>query len=240
MPSDIRVLKPLAQLSEPSRAQDAGVKRATSLKINELFYSLQGESTLSGLPTVFVRLTGCPLRCTYCDAEYAFYDGDWLSFDAVMAKIAIHNTRYVCVTGGEPLSQRACLPFLTRLCDAGYIVSLETSGAMDVSKVDPRVIKVMDLKTPASGEEDRNLYTNIEHLNDKDEVKFVICDRNDYEWTRDILAKYQLTEKVSCIVSSGYESLQPKELAEWVLEDGLNVRFQLQIHKYLWGDIPGV
>lgn len=240
MSSNIRVLKPMAKLAESSSARGAGVQRSTSLKINELFYSLQGESTLSGLPTVFVRLTGCPLRCTYCDAEYAFYEGDWQSFDSVMDQISVHNTRYVCVTGGEPLSQRACIPFLKRLCDAGYVVSLETSGAMDVSKVDPRVIKVMDLKTPASGEEDRNLYSNIEYLTDKDEVKFVICDRNDYEWTRDTLAKYQLAEKVACIVSSGYESLQPKELAEWVLEDGLNVRFQLQIHKYLWGDIPGV
>lgn len=240
MSSDTRVLKPLSELTEPNSAQDAGVDRATSLKINELFYSLQGESTLSGLPTVFVRLTGCPLRCTYCDAEYAFYEGDWHSFDEVMAQIAVHNTRYVCVTGGEPLSQRACIPFLEKLCDAGYVVSLETSGAMDVSKVDSRVIKVMDLKTPASGEEDRNLYSNLEHLNSKDEVKFVICDRNDYEWTRNILDKYTLTDKVACIVSSGYEELAPKQLAEWVLEDGLNVRFQLQIHKYLWGDIPGV
>lgn len=237
--SDTHVLRPVSQLGVTS-AQEAGVDRAHSLKINELFYSLQGESTLSGLPTVFVRLTGCPLRCTYCDAEYAFYDGQWQSFDDIMSSIAQYSTRYVCVTGGEPLSQRACIPFLTQLCDAGYTVSLETSGAMDVSKVDGRVIKVMDLKTPASGEEDRNLFSNLDYLNKQDEIKFVICDRNDYEWTKAILARYALADQVACIVSSGYEALQPKQLAEWVLEDGLNVRFQLQIHKYLWGDIPGV
>lgn len=211
-----------------------------SLKLTELFFSLQGESNLSGLPTVFVRLTGCPLRCTYCDAEYAFYGGEWRSFADIEAEIASYKTQYVCVTGGEPLAQRACLPFLTRLCDAGYIVSLETAGALDVSKVDPRVIKVMDLKTPASAEESRNRYENLDYIGERDQLKFVICDRGDYDWMKQILAQFELLEKCEILVSTSYEQLKPRELAEWVLEDQLPVRFQLQVHKYLWGDVPGV
>ena len=211
-----------------------------SLKISELFYSLQGESTTSGLPTVFVRLTGCPLRCSYCDSEYSFYGGDWRSFADIEQQVASYGAKYVCVSGGEPLAQRACLPFLNRLCDAGYSVSLETAGALDVSKVDPRVIKVMDLKTPASNEAGRNKYENIDYLTEQDQVKFVICDREDYDWAKQTIAQFELLEKCEVLMSSSYEQLAPKLLADWIVEDSLQVRFQLQVHKYLWGDIPGV
>jgi 7-carboxy-7-deazaguanine synthase len=211
-----------------------------SLKITEIFYSLQGESTTVGLPTVFVRLTGCPLRCGYCDSEYAFYGGERLSLDDILAKVASFNPRYICVTGGEPLAQRECLTLLRLLCDKGYQVSLETSGALPVDDVDPRVVKVMDLKTPGSGEVGRNRWENIPLLTPQDQIKFVICSREDYEWARFKLDEYQLAEKVSDVLfSPSFGQIKPLELAEWILADNLKVRFQLQLHKILWNDVPG-
>ncbi len=211
-----------------------------SLKITEIFYSLQGESSTVGLPTVFVRLTGCPLRCGYCDSEYAFYGGERLSLDEILARVARYKARYVCVTGGEPLAQRECLRLLKLLCDAGYKVSLETSGALPVDEVDPRVVKVMDLKTPGSGEVGRNRWDNIPLLGAQDQIKFVICDRADYEWARFKLDEYQLTTKVAEVLfSPSFGQVTPLELAEWILADNLPVRFQLQLHKILWNDTPG-
>lgn len=212
----------------------------SSLKITEIFYSLQGEARSVGLPTVFVRLTGCPLRCGYCDSEYAFYGGERMSIESILEKVASYQPRYVCVTGGEPLAQRECLALLTALCDANYQVSLETSGAMPVEQVDPRVSKVMDLKTPGSGEVGRNRWENLEHLTSQDQIKFVICDRADYEWARFELDKHQLAERVGEVLfSPSFNQVQPLQLAEWILQDNLPVRFQLQLHKLLWNDAPG-
>ncbi|KUJ83403.1 7-carboxy-7-deazaguanine synthase QueE [Microbulbifer flavimaris] len=214
---------------------------AESLRISEIFYSLQGEARDSGLPTVFVRLTGCPLRCTYCDSEYAFYGGERMTLAAILDKVRSYPARHVCVTGGEPLAQPNCLPLMTALCDAGYQVSLETSGAMPVEDVDARVSRVVDLKTPASGEQHRNRMENIAALEARDQVKFVICDRGDYDWARFTVDQYKLTERVGEVLfSPSYEQLQPRQLAEWILADGLSVRMQLQMHKLLWGDVPGV
>lgn len=209
------------------------------LRITEIFYSLQGESRSTGLPTVFIRLTGCPLRCGYCDTSYAFTGGEWYSLQAIIDQVSQYRTHYVTVTGGEPLAQKNCLLLLTRLCDAGYEVSLETSGAVDVSKVDRRVIKVMDFKTPSSGEKEKNLYQNIEYLGEQDQVKFVISDRKDYEWALEQLSVYRLPERCEVLFSPVYETLKPVTLADWILEDQLPVRFQLQLHKLLWGDEPG-
>ena len=212
----------------------------TSLKITEIFYSLQGEARTVGVPTVFIRLTGCPLRCGYCDSEYAFYGGERLELDGILARVAGYSPRYVCVTGGEPLAQRECLTLLTMLCDAGYSVSLETSGAMPLEGVDARVIKVMDLKTPGSGEVGRNRWENIPLLSHQDQVKFVICNREDYDWARFKLDEYQLAARVGDVLfSPSYGEIKPVELAEWILADNLPVRFQLQLHKLLWNDEPG-
>jgi len=212
-----------------------------SLRITEIFHSLQGESRTVGLPTVFVRLTGCPLRCRYCDSEYAFHGGDRRTLQEISDKVAKYQAKYVCVTGGEPLAQPECLALLSALCDQGYEVSLETSGAIDVSAVDSRVVIVMDLKTPGSGEQHRNLYSNIEHLKNKDQLKFVICDRQDYEWARFTLDQYRLTECVGDVIfSPSFEQITAAVLAQWILDDRLNVRFQLQLHKQLWGDKAGV
>lgn len=212
----------------------------STLKITEIFYSLQGESSTVGLPTVFVRLTGCPLRCGYCDSEYAFYGGERLTLTAICDKVASYQPRYVCVTGGEPLAQRECHSLLTRLCDAGYQVSLETSGALPIDDVDARVVKVMDLKTPGSGEVNRNRWENIPLLQAQDQVKFVICSREDYEWARFKLDEYDLRKKVSDVLfSPSFGAVQPLELAEWILADNLPVRFQMQLHKLLWNDAPG-
>jgi 7-carboxy-7-deazaguanine synthase len=209
------------------------------LRITEIFLSLQGETRTVGLPTVFVRLTGCPLRCGYCDTTYAFTGGEWMSTDEILACVREYGVRHVTVTGGEPLAQRACQGLLTRLCDAGYEVSLETSGAMDVAAVDPRVVKVMDLKTPASGECDRNRMENLRYLSLQDQVKFVICDRADYEWAKQTVATHDLPARCEILFSPSHGQLPARDLADWIVADRLNVRFQIQLHKYLWGDEPG-
>lgn len=212
---------------------------APRLRITEIFRSLQGEADTAGWPTTFVRLTGCPLRCTYCDSAYAFGGGEWQSLDDIEARVAGYGTQRVCVTGGEPLAQKTCLALLTRLCDAGYRVSLETSGALPLGDVDPRVVKVVDVKTPASGESTRNLFGELSRLQPHDLVKFVICDRADYVWSRDLLSTLDLPPGVTVYFSPSHEQLAPGELADWMLADGLVVRLQLQLHKYLWGNVPG-
>lgn len=211
----------------------------TQLRITEIFYSLQGEARTVGFPTVFVRLTGCPLRCTYCDTTYAYQGGESKSIDEILEQVAQYNTCYVCVTGGEPLAQPECLMLLKRLCDEGYKVSLETSGALDVSAVDKRVSKVMDLKTPASGEQSRNRMENLEYMTAHDQLKFVICDRNDYMWAQEIIIRSELAERCEILMSPSFGQQDAAQLADWILEDHLPVRFQLQLHKILWGDEPG-
>jgi len=209
------------------------------LRINEIFHSLQGEADSVGFPTVFVRLTGCPLRCQYCDTEYAFHAGDWHDLDAVLDKVRGFEARHVCVTGGEPLAQPACLPLLARLCDLGFEVSLETSGALDIVAVDPRVSRVVDVKTPGSGESGRNRTENFPHLAAHDQLKFVICSRADYEWSKAFIRDHGLSGRCRILFSPSYQQLAPTQLAEWILADRLAVRFQLQLHKILWGDVPG-
>jgi 7-carboxy-7-deazaguanine synthase len=209
------------------------------LRLTEIFYSLQGETSTVGLPTVFVRLTGCPLRCQYCDTAYAFSGGNVFTLTDILEKVASFKASYVTVTGGEPLAQKACLDLLKALCDQAYRVSLETSGALSVAKVDPRVVKIVDFKTPGSQEMQRNLYENVDYLNSQDEVKFVICDEQDYQWSKEIVSRYQLTEKCQVLFSPSYQQLPAKDLAEWILADNLPVRFQIQLHKVIWGDVPG-
>lgn len=210
-----------------------------TLRITEIFYSIQGESRSVGLPTVFVRLTGCPLRCGYCDSAYAFSGGVIKTLDELLLEVAKYATPHVTVTGGEPLAQKACLNFLSLLCDAGYQVSLETSGALDVSQIDERVIKVMDLKTPSSGEMERNLYSNLQCLSAGDQIKFVIASREDYEWSKAVMTSRLNTVAAEVLFSPEWSALAPAQLAEWILADQLKVRFQLQLHKVLWGDQPG-
>jgi len=209
------------------------------LRVTEIFASIQGESRTVGVPTIFIRLTGCPLRCQYCDTAYAFTGGNWMNLEGLEAKVASFNLKHVTVTGGEPLAQKTCLSLLSNLCDQNYCVSLETSGALDVSQVDPRVIKVMDIKTPASNEAEKNLWENVNYLREQDQVKFVICNQADYIWSKNIIAEYQLTHRCEVLLSPSYEQLEPRQLAEWILKDQLNVRFQLQLHKILWGEEPG-
>lgn len=209
------------------------------VKLTEIFRSLQGEADSVGYPTVFVRLTGCPLRCTYCDTAYAFHGGQWWELPAILDRVRELEARHVCVTGGEPLAQPGVHPLMSALCDAGYRVSLETSGAMPLGAVDPRVVKVVDLKTPGSGELERNRYDELTHLSSADQVKFVITDRADYEWSRDRLREFNLPARCTVLFSPSYAQLPARELADWVLEDRLPVRFQLQLHKLLWGDVPG-
>ncbi len=210
------------------------------LRITEIFYSLQGESRTIGLPTVFIRLTGCPLRCQYCDTTYAFKGGELMTLDAIMEKVASYNPRYICVTGGEPLAQPDCISLLVELCNRGYEVSLETSGALDISKTDTRVSRVIDFKTPDSQEMHRNLYENVDFLTKNDQIKFVICSKNDYDWAKTKLIQYDLTERVGEIIfSPSYQQVKAQELADWIVADNLPVRFQLQLHKILWNDEPG-
>lgn len=212
---------------------------ARRLKITEIFYSLQGEADTVGFPTVFVRLTGCPLRCKFCDTTYAFHGGEWRSLEQVLATVGEYAPRYVCVTGGEPLAQKNCLPLLMSLCDANYRVSLETSGAMPLADVDPRVNRVVDVKTPGSGEERRNRYDDLLLLRPEEQIKFVICDRADYEWSRGQVASRGLNARCQVLFSPSAEQLPARQLADWILADRLPVRFQLQLHKVLWGNVPG-
>ena len=209
------------------------------LKITEIFLSLQGEAATAGWPTVFVRLTGCPLRCQYCDTAYAFHGGEWWSIEDILAEVARHGVRHVCVTGGEPLSQKRCLLLLRALCDAGFDVSLETSGALDIAEVDGRVSRVLDIKTPASAEVARNRWENLPLLTARDQVKFVLCGRADYEWARDIVATHHLDQRCDVLFSPSKSELAPCDLADWIVADRLPVRFQMQLHKLLWNDEPG-
>lgn len=211
----------------------------SALRITEIFHSLQGEARPAGYPTAFIRLTGCPLRCVYCDTSYAFQGGMRLGIADVLERIAGYGVRHVCVTGGEPLAQPACLDLLAALCDAGYSVSLETSGALDISAVDTRVMVVLDIKTPESGESERNLWANLARLKREDQLKFVICSRADYEWAKVVLGERKLEQLCEVLFSPSWGQLPARDLAEWVLADRLPVRFQLQLHKYLWGDAPG-
>jgi 7-carboxy-7-deazaguanine synthase len=218
--------------------KDANLKRER-LRINEIFHSLQGEADAVGYPTVFVRLTGCPLRCQYCDTEYAFHAGDWYDIGAIVDQVSSFGTRHVCVTGGEPLAQPNCLRLLTRLCDAGFKVSLETSGALDIAEVDARVSRVVDVKTPGSREAARNRTENLSLLTQRDQLKFVICSREDYDWSKAYLREHELPGRCQVLFSPSYTQVPPATLAEWILADRLQVRFQLQLHKILWGDVPG-
>lgn len=225
-----------------SAAQAAGADAdATTdrLRITEIFLSLQGEARDAGWPTVFVRLTGCPLRCQYCDTAYAFHGGQWRGIDDIVAEVAAHGVRHVCVTGGEPLAQKRCLALLARLCDAGHSVSLETSGAIDVADVDIRVSRVVDVKTPGSGEVARNRWENLALLNARDQVKFVICSRADFEWARDVVAEHALQQRCDVLFSPSHAQVSPRELADWIVQEKLPVRFQMQLHKQLWGEEPG-
>lgn len=212
---------------------------STQLRITEIFHSLQGESVTVGLPTVFVRLTGCPLRCQYCDTAYAFSGGEVQSLTSVLEKVSSYNCKQVCVTGGEPLAQPGCIDLLRQLCDAGFNVSLETSGARDIAQVDKRVMVVMDLKTPDSGESKKNLFANLVHLKQSDQIKFVLCSREDYEWACQIMAEHRLSERAQILFSPSWNELNATILADWIVKDQLAVRFQLQLHKILWNDAPG-
>lgn len=210
-----------------------------TLRISEIFFSIQGESRTVGIPTVFVRLTGCPLRCVYCDTAYAFSGGETMAISDIVARVLGYPARHVTVTGGEPLAQKACLVLLSRLCDEGFEVSLETGGSIDVCGVDPRVVKVIDLKTPGSGEADRNRLDNVDCLGARDQIKFVLCDRHDYEWAAALIARMDLSARCEVLMSPVHGRLDPGALADWILADGLAVRLQVQLHKYLWGDVRG-
>ena len=212
---------------------------AVRLKLTEIFLSIQGEADSVGWPTVFVRLTGCPLRCRYCDTQYSFYGGEWSTLEQVLERVADYKVRHVCVTGGEPLAQKGCHALLRSLCDAGHRVSLETSGAIDVSNVDSRVIRVLDIKTPASGEAHRNRFENLEVLRAEEQIKFVICDRADFEWSRDLLREKSLSDICTVLFSPSFGQIEARDLAQWILDERLPVRLQVQLHKYLWGDVPG-
>ncbi|MDD2915293.1 MAG: 7-carboxy-7-deazaguanine synthase QueE [Gallionella sp.] len=209
------------------------------LRISEIFFSLQGETSRIGLPTVFIRLTGCPLRCTYCDTDYAFTGGQNMSLAEILGQVAAYMPRYVTVTGGEPLAQMNCLPLLAALCDAGYEVSLETGGALDIGAVDARVMRVLDIKTPASGEVDKNHWDNLPLLAAHDEIKFVLCDEQDYQWSKQIMLQHRLADKCAVLFSPAHGTLNPAQLAEWILRDRLPVRMLLQLHKLLWNNAPG-
>lgn len=218
---------------------EAAGQLAPRLKITEVFLSLQGESSLVGWPTVFVRLTGCPLRCSFCDTAYAFHGGQWREIPDLLAEVQALGVRHVCVTGGEPLAQKNCLPLLSALCDAGYVVSLETSGALDIAGVDPRVARIVDIKTPGSGEVARNRWENLPLLTARDELKFVLCSRADYDWAVQCLREQRLNERCGVLFSPSHKQVSPRELADWIVADRLPVRFQTQLHKQLWGEEPG-
>jgi 7-carboxy-7-deazaguanine synthase len=227
-------------MSSPAALLDTAAAAVPArLKITETFVSIQGEADAVGWPTLFIRLTGCPLRCRYCDTEYAFYGGEWQTVDALVDRARGSSVRHVCVTGGEPLAQKSCLELLTRLCDAGFKVSLETSGAMDVSRVDSRVCRVVDLKSPDSGESHRNRLENLPLLGDRDQLKLVLCSRTDYEWAREFVRAGSGGARCTVLFSPSWQQLDPRELAEWLLADQLDVRLQVQLHKYLWGAEPG-
>lgn len=228
--------KPATAFATPSEIVQSPLDR---LKVTEIFLSLQGEARDVGWPTVFVRLTGCPLRCGYCDTAYAFFGGEWRDIDAIVDEVARHGVRHVCVTGGEPLAQKRCLDLLRRLCDAGHVVSLETSGALDIADVDPRVSRVLDIKTPGSGEVARNRWDNLPLLTAHDQIKFVICDRADYDWARAVLAEHRLDARCDVLFSPSKDQVAAHDLADWIVADRLPVKFQLQLHKLLWGDAPG-
>lgn len=217
----------------------ASATRAERLRITEIFCSLQGEARAAGWPTVFVRLTGCPLRCGYCDTAYAFHGGEWRDIEAIVDEVKSHGVRHVCVTGGEPLAQKRCIALLKQLCDAGFEVSLETSGALDISEVDPRVSRVVDIKTPGSGEAARNHWDNLPLLAPHDQLKFVICSRDDYEWAKGVLLSQKLDARCEVLFSPSYTQVAPRALAEWIIADRLPVRFQMQLHKQLWGEEQG-
>ena len=218
---------------------EAAATSPERLRLTEICLSLQGESRSIGWPTVFVRRTGCPLRCQYCDTAYAFHGGEWWDFDGILAEVARHGVRHVCVTGGEPLAQKRCIGLLERLCDAGYEVSLETSGAIDIAPVDLRVSRVLDIKTPGSAEVERNLWSNIAQLTPNDQVKFVVCSREDYDWAKAVIAEHRLVERCEVLMSPSFSQVRPRELADWIVADRLPVRFQMQLHKVLWDDEPG-
>lgn len=223
----------------PDAAAASADRQPERLKLTEIFLSLQGEARDAGWPSVFVRLTGCPLRCSYCDTAYAFHGGQWWDIDAILAEVARHGVRHVCVTGGEPLAQKRCLQLLEKLCDAGYVVSLETSGALDIGGVDARVSRVLDIKTPGSGEVARNLWSNLPLLTAHDQVKFVICSREDFDWAKDVITRHRPHDVCDVLFSPSFGQITPRELADWVVAEKLPVRFQMQLHKLLWNDEPG-
>lgn len=220
-------------------AETAPEPASERLRITEIFLSLQGEARDAGWPTVFVRLTGCPLRCLYCDTAYAFHGGEWMGIDDIVATVTRHGVRHVCVTGGEPLAQKRCVQLLKKLCDLGLIVSLETSGAIDIGDVDTRVSRVVDIKTPGSGEVERNHWENIALLTPHDQVKFVICSREDFDWARDVVSEHALNARCDVLFSPSHAQVAPRELADWIVAERLPVRFQTQLHKQLWGEEPG-
>ncbi len=224
-------------MQQRNKVKDVGFER--SLRLTEIFFSLQGETKTVGLPTVFIRLTGCPLRCQYCDTAYAFQGGKWYDIQDILAEVRKYDANYVTVTGGEPLAQKACISLLKSLCDEGYNVSLETSGALDISQVDERVMKVVDIKTPDSLEADKNNWQNISYLLPHDQIKFVICSESDYEWSKQIIQQKQLTSCCEILFSPSYQQIRAGDLADWILRDKLPVRLQIQLHKYLWGDVQG-